>query len=406
MPRIPAFVKKRYSGKQVEDSMQKLIYYAPASFGGLFNYAQEQADALAGEGISVTLLCSPEFKKRPTDRYSIKPNLTEHRTSTSKNKISRALNFLRIVVSNMAVLRREIEDGGFRHVMFVSFAEYFAPIWSRGFRKLAKGGVIFGAVIQEPVRNFRAGPLWWHRRSISDAYSFLKYAFVHDNVVLDTGKEKEDLSTIVIPYGPHRFPDPSEDRNQVRQRLGVPVDAILLLSFGHIRDDKNLDHCVQALKDLPDVYLLVAGKRSANSQRPESYYMTLAESIGVSKRCKWIIEYVTEEEAANLFAASDLVLLTYSSSFRSASGVLHLAARYEKQSIVSSGQGSLKSVVIKSQIGIWIEPDEPNAIVSGIQNWIKHHKEPDWEKYRNENSWHQNARLVKDAMINDEETED
>ena len=107
--------------------MQKLIYYAPASFGGLFNYAQEQADALAGEGISVTLLCSPEFKKRPTDRYSIKPNLTEHRTSTSKNKISRALNFLRIVVSNMAVLRREIEDGGFRHVMFVSFAEYFAP---------------------------------------------------------------------------------------------------------------------------------------------------------------------------------------------------------------------------------------------------------------------------------------
>jgi glycosyltransferase involved in cell wall biosynthesis len=305
----------------------------------------------------------------------------------------------------MATLRREIVLGDYKFVMFASYAEYFAPLWAPGFRKLSRNGVVFGAVIQEPVRNFRVGPEWWHRRSIAEAYSFLKFAFVHDNVVLDTGREMKELKTVVIPYGPHQFPSPLESRDQVRQRLGIPKDVILLLSFGHIRDNKNLDFCVRALKEIPEAFLLVAGKRNASSQRPESYYIELAESLGVSQRCKWIIDYVSEEEAANLFTASDLVLLTYNSSFRSASGVLHLAARYGKQSLVSAGQGSLRSVVTRYRIGLWIEPDLPETVVAGIRDWMTQPPQPDWEGYRNDNSWLQNARIVLNALTDDLEIE-
>jgi glycosyltransferase involved in cell wall biosynthesis len=233
---------------------------------------------------------------------------------------------------------------------------------------------------------------------VGSAYSFLRYAFVHDDVILDTGWPMPRLETVVVPYGPHRFPDPTESRAKTRRELGIPMDALVLFSFGHIRDNKNLDYAVRALKEIPEAYLLVAGKRSAASQRPESYYREMAERLGVADRCRWVVAYVSEEEASNFFTASDLVLLTYSSSFRSASGVLHVAARYKKQSIVSAGQGSLQSVVRNYQIGLWVEPDDQNAVVLGIQEWMRNPPSPDWARYERENSWEENARKVVEAL--------
>jgi glycosyltransferase involved in cell wall biosynthesis len=216
--------------------------------------------------------------------------------------------------------------------------------------------------------------------------------------MLDTIKPMPNLRTVVIPYGPHQFPEPLENRSTVRKRLGIPDGAVVLFSFGHVRDNKNLQYAIEALREIPDAQLVVAGSRISSSQKPESYYMELAKSLGVANRCTWIIDYITETEAANLFNASDLVLLTYSGSFRSASGVLHLAARYRKHSLVSSGQGSLQSVVRKYHIGIWIEPDNQEAVTEGIKSWITAPSYPDWEAYVRDNSWEKNAELVSGAM--------
>ena len=374
--------------------MKKLLYYAPASYGGLLNYAQDQADALAGQGIEVTVLCSPNYEKRPSDRYRVLPKLVESRMASGGNKIFRALKFVRVLLNNLKTVRMEAVRGGYRHVLFASYAEYFAPLWVGGYRRLAAEGITFGAVVQEPVRNFQVGPNWWHRWSVGAAYSFLKFVFVHDDVALDTGWPMPQMQTVVVPYGPHRFPDATKSCEDMRRSLSIPRDALVLFSFGHIRDNKNLDYAVRALAEIPEAYLLVAGKRSASSQRPETFYQELAEKLGVAKRCKWVLEYVSEEDAANYFTASDLVLLTYSSSFRSASGVLHVAARYRKPSIVSAGQGSLQSVVRKHQIGVWVEPDQPSAVVDGIREWVKNPPLPDWARYGRENSWDENARRV------------
>ena len=378
--------------------MKKLIYYAPASYGGLLNYAQEQANALAALGIDVTVVCSPNFVKRSSDLYVVLPKLVESRVAAGGNKILRALRYVRVLLQNMATLRAEVASGGFTHVLFASYAEYFAPLWAGAYRHLAQRGVVFGAVVQEPVRNFQVGPKWWHRLSVGDAYSFLKYAFVHDDVALDTGRSMPDLNTLVVPYGLHQFPDATQSREVTRRKLGIPENAVVLFAFGHIRDNKNLDYAVRALQEIPEAYLLVAGKRSASSQKPESFYQRLADSLGVAGRCKWVIDYVSEEAAANYFTASDLVLLTYSSSFRSASGVLNVAAWYEKQSIVSAGQGSLQSVVLNYRIGVWVEPNEPGAVAAGIKEWMRKPLVPDWVAYKRENSWAENARLVVRAM--------
>lgn len=376
----------------------KLLYFATSSYGGLLNYAQDQANALAGLGVDVTVLCSPRFEKRPGDRYSVLPLLIDNQPRGSRNRIARAIRFARTTLGNARILRQTILEGGHDQVLFVAYAEYFAPLWAGQFQKLAKNGVRFGAIIQEAVRDFQVGPLWWHRWSVRRAYDFLSYAFVHEEIALDTIRPVPGLETIVVPMAPHEFPDPAETREQTRLRLGIPADARVLLSFGHIRDNKNLDHAVRALPQIPGTHLLVAGARNASSQKPASHYQELAKSLGVADRCTWLIDYVSELEAANLFQASDLVLLTYGRSFRSASGVLNVAARYRKPCIASSGKGALQSVVKHYDLGVWVEPDDPAATAKGIAGFFERPPTPDWDNYIRDNSWERNARLVADAF--------
>jgi glycosyltransferase involved in cell wall biosynthesis len=374
--------------------MKKLLYYAPVTYGGLLIYSQEQADALAGLGIAVDVLCPPDFKKRPGDRYAIKPLLANPKAGEGGNRVMRILGFYRRLTHNLDILRREITRGGYNHVFFVSYAEYFAPLWVGAFRRLARRGVIFGSMVQEPVRNFQVGPRWWHRWSVASAYSFLKCAFVHEDMPLDTVRPMPHLKVGVVPMAPHVHPNSSETKQEVRARLGIPPDAVVLFAFGHIRDNKNLDYAVMALREIPNAHLLVAGSSNASSQKPKRFYRELAERLGVANRCTWFIDYVSNEAAANYFEASDLILLTYGSSFHSASSVLNVAARYRKPCVASAGEGSLKSVVNKYDLGIWVEPDDPATVAHGIAEWIQNPPTPRWAEYMKDNSWQRNAEII------------
>ncbi len=383
-----------------DNTRRRLLYFAPVGYGGLLNYAQEQANAISAQGVDVTILCPPEFQKRAGDCYQLLPLLAPDRPGESpRSRIHRGFRMIRKVLHNQSILRRTIAEHGYRHVMLVAYAEYFAPLWYKGLLQLAKRGVRFGAVVQEPVRNFVLGPRWWHRLSVACAYRFLQEAFVHDAIQLDTIEPMLQMSTTAVPYGPHRFPAASEFPSAVRGRLQIPDGAPVLLAFGHIRDDKHLEYVIESLKEHTNCYLLIAGARQAASQKPESWYMELANSLGVNNRCRWVIEYVSEQEAANLFQASDLVVLTYSSSFRSASGVLNLAARFQKPCIASSGAGSLRTAVQNYGIGIWVEPDQCSAVIEGIQKWLNEPPTPDWDRYDRENSWEKNAELVIERLF-------
>jgi glycosyltransferase involved in cell wall biosynthesis len=373
----------------------KLLYYAPYSYGGLADYAHEQATALVNLGISVTVLCSPNYPGDRSTNYTCLPILREIKPDRPlPNKLLKAIHYTQALHRNIKTLAQIIREQSFQHVLFVSYGEYLAPLWSGELKRLAQQGVVFGAVIQEPVRDFVVGPLWWHRWSVASAYSFLRQAFVHEAIALDTVRPMPQLQTTVIPYGTHQFPAAEQSAEQVRQELQIPNRAKLLLAFGHIRDNKNLHLALDAMVDYPDIYLVVAGKCQSASQRPESFYQERAEALGIGDRCRWILDFISEEQAANLFTACDLVLLTYSARFRSASGVLNLAANYRKACLASAGQGSLQAVVQHYGLGIWVAPDDVDAIRQGFQDWLTHAPQPDWDRYFAENSWALNAQLV------------
>lgn len=188
----------------------------------------------------------------------------------------------------------------------------------------------------------------------------------------------------------------------------TPVSPdIIFLVFGQIRDGKNLDLFLRAMTRLPaNVKLLVAGKGDSGSSRPPEDYQKLAEELGVGDRCRWDIRRIPDEEVGDLFAACDVVLVTYSAKFRSASGVLNAAVSARKPVLASSGDGPLRSAVEKYQLGEFVQPDNLEEIQRGASLLLRGFAagkneigiNPRWEKYERENSWEENARRVVQSM--------
>ena len=376
------------------NSNYRLLYFSPSWAGGLADYAHEQSQALGRRGIEVTLLTSPAYKKEKTNLYNIKKTLVTTGAFNFPIALVRKVVLAFGMLQNYANLAKTIQDEGFEYVLLGSYIEYLAPLWVAPLRKLAKKGVVFGAVVHDPVRGYVVGPLWWHRLSIACGYSFIREAFVHEAIELDTIKPMPQLQTTVIPIGLYYFPKALNSRAKVRTELNIPQDVKVLLSFGHIRDGKNLDLALKAIAHFPNIYLVIAGKVSSSTQRPVTYYQDLAQSLGIAEQCRWLSDFLSEQQVGDLFNACDAVLLTYSANFHSASSVLNLAVNYQRPCIASAGDGNLRTVVQKYNLGVFVQPDDWQAIHDGIQQWLNGISKPQWEEYEKDNSWDKNAEII------------
>jgi glycosyltransferase involved in cell wall biosynthesis len=377
-------------------SMPKLLIYCSEASGGLADYAHEQSCSLANAGVDVAIL-APAGYIHQSDAYGQYSLRAPSRSGTGSRLVSRFL-FVSMILVGIWRLESIIRASAVRHVLFTSYSEYLAPLWAWRLRRLRKQGVQFAAVVHDPVRSYQVGPLWWHRWSIAEGYSFLHQVFVHAPIELDTGRQMPSLRVSVIPHGPFSFPPCRLSRRQARQQLAIPEQVPLLLCFGRLRTDKNLEGVLLALRENPSTHLLVAGPDATHGQRKSSEFRQMAESLGVADRCHWQVWFHTPEEAAQAFSAADAAVLAYSASFRSASGVLNVAARYRIPVIASGGDGALTSAVSQFALGIVIPPDDTPELVKAIAQLFRNPPAPNWEGYLQANSWEANARQVINAM--------
>lgn len=302
----------------------------------------------------------------------------------------RGWRLARGIVSNARRVAQEIAarrpDAVLSH-----FSEYLAPLWAWRMRQLRKSGISFHAVLHDPVRNHVVGPAWWHARSVREAFSFLDTAFVHTQEPVDV---PPPAAVVSLPYGIHSFPRPSRSREEVRRSLDIPQGSTVLTSFGYIRDNKNLDLVIRAISTLPNIFLVVAGSEQEGGHRPAAYYERLARELGCASRCRWLIRFTTAEETADLMNASDVSLLVYARSFVSSSAAMGVAANYRLPSLVSSGSQTMKAIVLRYRLGVWVEPDSESAIRQALAQWDSDALQPDWEGYARDHSWRRNAELV------------
>lgn len=377
----------------------RILYVCEANAGGVAEYALRQVRALEAQGARVTFLCRSSFDARRVFASTILAILPDQSTEMglAPLRLLRRISDAR-TVATMAV--QEAATRNYDGLLIACYSEYFSPFWAPIFQKAARKGLKICSIAHDPVRDFVFGPLWWHRWSVRQAYSFVSHVYVHDMTPVDFGgPPPKHLTPYIIPHGPFKACTPRMGREAMRARYGFAERDRVFLSFGQIRDGKNLDRFLRVMRELPkEVKLLVAGSGGGGSQRPPENYRQLAVELGVSDRCVFDFRYIPDEETGDLFAAADAILMIYSAKFRSASGVLNTAVACRKPVLASSGAGPLRTAVDIYRLGSLIVPDDDAAILQGALQLIAEPGEPQWERYERENSWEVNARGILKAF--------
>lgn len=379
----------------------RLLYHCPLAKGGLALYGQHQAAALAALPGVELLWHAPESLALP-DRCKFIGAIPAHERSAGRSRLRRGLDFLVDTMGPYHLLIDQVETHQPDVVVLCSWGEYFAPLWAWQLRRLKKRGVAFAVVAHDPIRDFVRGPRWFHDWSLREACSIVDVAFVHDMQVARSCSCYNGMAMFEIPHGPYPVPFGDATKQQLRRDLAMPEDALVLLSFGHIRDGKNLDQIIAALPSLPSAHLLVAGREQSAGQKPAAYYQELASRLGVEHRCHWHIDYIPNEEVWKHFRASDLLLLTYSSDFRSASGVLNVNAQFGLPVLASAGASPLLDVVKEYQLGSILQNPNATSIAQAVPQALD--VKGEWQRFAEENSWHINAERVVEALAGNAET--
>lgn len=153
-----------------------------------------------------------------------------------------------------------------------------------------------------------------------------------------------------------------------REKLGISSSSKVLLFFGYVRKYKGLDLLIEALplvkKEYPDTKLLIVGEFYDNP----SVYTGRIKSLGLEDDVVLINRFVPNEEVAQFYEASDVVVLPYRSATQS--GILNVAYGFFKPAVVTD-VGGLSEFVKNGETGIIVKPDSPEEIYKGISEIFK-----------------------------------
>lgn len=386
----------------------KLLIHSPNEVGGLAEHTHYQARAFARAGVDVTVLCPAGYAtQRKVDYpialvYSMPPIRPSNETKAGK--IVRIAKMALTLLRNQWRLAWEILHRKPDAVLFDSYVEYLAPLWVWPHVMLSRlGGVTYVANLHDPVRDFQVGPAWWHRLSVVMGYWPLEVVVVHQHLEA-RGPIPKRVRVVEAPVGVYELPAPTQDVNGIRKKWQVTDADVVFLSFGFIRDNKNVDLLIRSLAANPSAVLVVMGKAQSSTQRPLSFYQDLAAQLGVEDRVRFRGEFVPDEDLGSYFAAADFIAITYSKEFHSQSGVLNMAADARKVVLASAGESPLKNCVERFRLGEFVEPDSVEAMTSGMARLCARVRsgetcsEPDWDGYGAYASWGSNARIITDAI--------
>ena len=378
-----------------------ILIYAPTPLGGLAEHIHYQAIALSQKNISCLMLSSHDFLNQRSDiSYPVKYILLSP-SNLKHNFFFKKLKLFFSILLNQWILAFQIIQTQPKLILLESYSEYLSPFWFFPHFLLAKFFKLrYVANLHDPVRNYIVGPLWWHQISMRLAYLPLSYVLIHQKLP-SNAMVPERIKVFEVPVGIYdikmnNFVEP----NIIRDTWGVSYEKYVFLSFGFIRDDKNLDLFMKSMVDFPEVFLVILGSIASSQNKPISFYKELAHSLHINDRVYISENFVPDEQVASNFLAADVVLLIYSGSFHSQSGVLNIAAKVQKPVLASSGLSPLKECVEKFSLGVFIQPDSISALKNGITKVLTNeYPKPSWKEYSSYASWDINANIILEILL-------
>jgi glycosyltransferase involved in cell wall biosynthesis len=156
------------------------------------------------------------------------------------------------------------------------------------------------------------------------------------------------------------------DKSVAREKLGVPQDAFVVLSFGAPHSGKNMDIIFQSVRDIGSVYLLHGGTHTFSLG---SNPIVLMEKYNVKDRVKLYNRYVPDIEHPYFFCAADVIVLSYTKEFASTSSTLWESSKY-KLPVVSSNANTLGEDVKKFGLGLLFDADDVKSLTETLVTYI------------------------------------
>lgn len=187
-------------------------------------------------------------------------------------------------------------------------------------------------------------------------------------------------------------------KEEARQKLGIDIDARIVLFFGFIRKYKGLDILFEAMGLLKSqntnsksqtIKLLVAGEFYEDAKP----FQEQIKRLGIEDRLILRTDFIPDSEVKYYLCAADVVIQPYRNATQS--GVTPLAYHFEKPMIVTN-VGSLPTLVPHEKVGLVCEP-EPASLAAAITRYFElgeqyfiPHLRTEKEKY----SWHNLANTI------------
>ncbi|HEX3053743.1 MAG TPA: glycosyltransferase family 4 protein [Aggregatilineaceae bacterium] len=175
-------------------------------------------------------------------------------------------------------------------------------------------------------------------------------------MVIGWGAPPQHVQVIYNSISPqHRTS--SLSRDEARQQLGLD-DAPLLLYSGRLTAWKGVDHVIRALRQVPNVRLLIAGDGPE-----EGALQALAKSINIADRIHFL-RRVSRDQLAIYYRAADYTILY--SGYEGLSHVL-LESLMAGTPVIASDKGGNPEVVRHGENGLLVPYVALDALIATIQ---------------------------------------
>ena len=360
----------------------RIIIYNPNSLGGNYKYAHELHAAYNNrKEVEDCILILPANADCEA-KSNIKKILLAD-VSKSNTKLVKKLYFFYRSLVNPFIFFFFLRKQSRAAVIFNDYDQLTSLFWAPFFRRIRKKH-LFSTVLHDPDRDAYLPSKWLSQMTMKAVTSIMNIAFYHEYLP-QKPYYPATLKVIKVLHGiypPHRL-DTSFFEYLTKQK----GDSKLIGVLGNIRDEKNYISIFEALPELENVKMLIAGNL-ANSSVPLLEYKKKISDLHIADKVIWVQKFLTEEEMASAIEACDIIALYYKASFTSQSGILNILAPFKKKIIVSNVPCALREVVNRFKIGE-IVGLEKKDLVSSVDKLLKARwtNDDNWSAYLAYASW-------------------
>lgn len=218
------------------------------------------------------------------------------------------------------------------------------------------------AWMNRAARHTPSGP--WARIGRLGGYYSLKYYKGFEELVANT----EDIADWVVSQGwpagkvryiPNFALAPPDAAPADRAELHTPEDAPLLLAMGRLHDAKAHDVALEALAQIPQAYLWIAGAGPL-----EAKLRAMAEALGVAPRVRFL---GWRNDPSALYRAADICV--FPSRYEPLGNVVIQSWAHGLPVVAAASQGP-SALIRNEEDGLLVPLDDPGALAEAVNRMI------------------------------------